>query len=134
MRYLRRTRPEPGIDVSPLVDVVFILLIFFMVATTFRQEARLGIERPTATSGERSAGNPLRIGLDRHGDLVVEGRPVSRWMLQARLRELLELSPDVPVLIVADRRAPVEDLVEVVDQARLAGARDVAVATQPEGR
>ena len=70
--------------------------------------------------------------LDQRGDVYVDGRPVRPWMVQNRVREQLQGGEERPVLVITDRRVRAEQLLEVVDQCRLAGAKDVAVATDRE--
>jgi biopolymer transport protein ExbD len=133
MRYRpRRTTEEAGVDISPLIDMVFILLIFFMVTTTFVKDAAVDIQRPSAASAKAASTKAVRVTLDQRGEVYVDGRPVRPWMLQGRVRDALEGASDRPVLVIADGRVRAERLVEVVDQCRLAGARDVAVATDKE--
>jgi biopolymer transport protein ExbD len=133
MRFLRRSgEQEGGIDISPLIDMVFILLIFFMVSTTFVKDMKLDLERPSASSAQRASTKAVRVHLDRSGALFLEGLPVKVWMLQSRVRDLLKADPRRPVLVVTDRAVAAEKLIEVVDQCRLAGASDVGVATLAE--
>ena len=133
MRLLKRQEvPESGIDISPLIDMVFILLIFFMVSTTFVKDMKLDLERPSAASAQRASTKAMRVHLDRGGGLFLEGLPVKIWMLQSRVRDLLKADPGRPVLVVSDRLVPAEKLIEVVDQCRLAGATDVGVSTLAE--
>lgn len=131
-----RTRHGGGekqdIDISPLIDMVFILLIFFMVTTTFEKDQKLELERPSAQSAQRASTKSLRVHVDRHGDVYVDGAPVRPWMLQSHVREALGSAASKEVLVVTDRRVPAETLIEVVDQCRLAGASDVGVATREE--
>ena len=128
----RRRRESSEINLSPLIDMTFILLIFFMVSTTFVRDLQLDLERPGAQSGQRSDPRSLRVVLDRQGELYVDTRPVRPWMLQARVREHLLRTRVETVLVVFDERVRSGKLVEVVDQCRLAGARDVGVAVEQE--
>ncbi len=128
----KRARVETGIDISPLIDVVFILLIFFMVSTTFVKDMKLDLQRPSAASAERAADKALRVHIDRAGQIVLDGQPIKAWMLQSRLRDLLRTSSSKTVLVIVDAQVAVERLIEVVDQCRLAGADDVGVATDKE--
>lgn len=133
MALIRHKREHKGdIDISPLIDVVFILLIFFMVSTTFVKDAQIDIERPSAKSGTRSSTRALRVYLDRSGNVYVDDAPVKPWMVQSRVRDFVRDSGEGTVLVVADRRVEAEKLVEVVDQCRLAGAKDVGVVTDAE--
>lgn len=132
MRRLRnKNESEGSIDISPLIDMVFILLIFFMVSTTFVKDMKIDIERPGASSAERASTKALRVNIDAGGNIYIDGNPVRPWMVQSRVRDFME-SGAKQVLVITDRRVAAERLVEVVDQCRLAGAEDVGVATEKE--
>jgi biopolymer transport protein ExbD len=132
MRYLRKKPTATDIDIAPLIDMVFILLIFFMVSTTFVKDMQLDIERPGAASAQRSSTKAIRVHIERAGGIYLDGQPVKPWMLQSRVRELIKGGGSGQVLVVTDRLVPAERLVEVVDQCRLGGATDVGVATEKE--
>jgi biopolymer transport protein ExbD len=128
----RRRASGAEFDISPLIDVVFILLIFFMVSTTFIKDQQLDLERPGAKSSVAASAEAPRVAIDRSGRIHVEGLPVQPWMLQSRMRDLLVQSGSDTVLVVTDRRVAAEKLIEVVDQCRLAGADNVGVVTDAE--
>jgi biopolymer transport protein ExbD len=130
----RRSHRSAGadFDISPLIDVVFILLIFFMVSTTFVKDMQLDLERPGAQSAVPAKSDVPRVAIDAGGGLHVEGVAVRPWMLQSRVQDLLAAGDTDSVLVVVDRRVPAEKLVEVVDQCRLAGAKNVGVITDKE--
>ncbi|MFW5911000.1 MAG: ExbD/TolR family protein [Thiohalospira sp.] len=128
----RREEANESIDISPLIDMVFILLIFFMVSTTFVKDVDLDIERPKASSATPSSTKAIRLYIDNNGDTYLDGQPVRTWVIQSRLRDLLRTSTGSQVLIVTDGKVPASKLVTVVDQARLSGAEDVGVATVEE--
>ncbi|MCU0663292.1 MAG: biopolymer transporter ExbD [Myxococcota bacterium] len=132
MRYLRKKDASAGIDISPLIDMVFILLIFFMVSSTFVKDMKIEIERPGAASSQLASTKAIRVHLDRTGGVYIDGQPVKPWMLQSRVRDLIKSGAAATVLVVTDRLVPAEKLVEVVDQCRLGGAADVGVATERE--
>ena len=133
MKRLRlRPRARQEMDISPLIDVVFILLIFFMVSTTFIKDMQLDLERPSASSGARASSKALRVNIDREGSLYVNQTPVKPWMLQSRVRQSLRDVAEGTVLVVTDRRVPADKLIEVIDQCRLAGAANVGVVTELE--
>ena len=111
---------------------MFILLIFFMVSTTFVKDMQLDIERPGAQSAVPAAADVPRVAIDSGGRVFVDGVAVRPWMLQARVRDLLAAGGGDAVLVVTDRRVAAEALVEVVDQCRLAGASHVGVVTDRE--
>ena len=131
-----RTRSRRGeandIDISPLIDMVFILLIFFMVSTTFVKDMSVDLQRPGAQSATMASTKALRIVIDSSQAVFVDGNPVRPWMIQSRVRAFLEVSDDKQVLVVTDQRVSAEKLIEVVDQCRLAGAQDIGVATEKE--
>ncbi len=132
MRYREREETQQDIDISPLIDMVFILLIFFMVTATFVKDMDLEINRPKASSSTLSSSKAIRVYIDASGDTFLDGQPIRTWVIQSRLRELLEQNGDGSVLVVTDASVPAEKLVEVVDQCRLAGASDVGVVTEQE--
>ena len=128
----RRQTDEAGVDISPLIDMVFILLIFFMVTTTFVKDAQVELDRPSASSAKAASTKAIRVTLDRRGDTYVSGRAVRPWLLQGTVREMLRGSEDRPVLVITDAGVKAQALLTVIDQCRLAGAKDVAVATEKE--
>lgn len=132
MRYRERREDIQDINISPLIDMVFILLIFFMVSTTFVKDMKLELERPAASSGVTASTKAVRLYIDANGDTFMDGAPIQIWVLQSRLRDLLKTMTAKAVLVVTDDGVPAGRLVEVVDQARLAGATDVGVATVEE--
>lgn len=133
MRYRqRRGQAEQDINISPLIDMVFILLIFFMVSTTFVKDMDLDIDRPKASSAEPSSTKAIRLYIDNNGDTYLDGQPIRTWVIQSRLRDLLKTSTGSSVLVVTDENVPASKLITVVDQARLSGAQDVGVATVQE--
>lgn len=132
---MKRYQQEPevqGIDISPLIDVVFILLIFFMVTTTFVKDLKLEIDRPTASSSNRAESDVVRVLIDENGDIYVDSQQIKLWALQNKVRDLLAESTEKSVLVITDESVPVSTLVGVVDECRLSGAAEVAVATESE--
>ncbi len=132
---MRRVFQQPenkDLDISPLIDVVFILLIFFMVSTTFIKDAQLELDRPSAKSATTASNEAVRVSIDKHGDIYLADSPVRLWMLQSRVREGLRASGDSSVLIVADRGTTTDKLIDVVDQCRMGGASEVGVITDKE--
>lgn len=128
----RKGEGEASIELAPLIDMVFILLIFFMVTTTFVKDFQVDLDRPSAASAERASTKSIRVTVDSSGGVYVDGDPVRPWMLQSRVRQMLAYNPEGQVLVIADQQLRSGQLIEVVDQVRLAGARDVGVATDRE--
>ena len=126
------TPDEPEVNLTPLIDVVFLLLIFFMVSTTFVKDMKLDLDRPAAASAVTASTKAVRLYIDASGDTYLDGEPVQVWVIQSRLRDQLKTMTAKAVLVITDDGVPAGRLVEVVDQARLAGATDVGVATVEE--
>ncbi len=132
MRYRHEHEEEGKIDISPLIDMVFILLIFFMVTTTFVKDMKLELDRPSAASAAAASTKAIRIFIDKLGDVYVDNQPVRIYSLQSKLRDMLRVSTDKSVLVVTDENVAAKLVLEVVDQAKLSGATDVGVATEQE--
>lgn len=128
----RRRGGGQDLDISPLIDVVFILLIFFMVSTTFVKDMQLELERPSASSASQASSKSLRIYIDRNEVFYVDEAAVQPWMLQSRVRDYLRDATEASVLVVTDRNVSADRLIEAVDACRLAGAKDVGVITEAE--
>ena len=132
MRFREKKEVVQDLNISPLIDMVFILLIFFMVSTTFVKDMKLDLNRPSASSSSTASTKAIRLYIDNTGEVYLDGESVRIWVVQSRLRDLLKTKSQKSVLVVTDENVPSGKLVEVVDQARLAGAQDVGVATSKE--
>lgn len=125
-------RHPPDLNVIPLIDVMIFLVIYLVTSTTFTKDMQIDIDRPGAASAETAGTKSLRISIDVEGQVFVDGTPTKPWMLQSRVRDFIDSGGSSQVLVVSDRLLPVDRLVEVVDQCRLAGASEVGVATLKE--
>lgn len=132
MKLRKKETKVDDIDISPLIDMVFILLIFFMVSSTFTKDMKLDLNRPGASSGVKSSTKVVRVYIDKYSDIYLDGQPIKVWAIQGKMRELMRMSEEKSILVVTDESVTADKLVEVVDQCRLAGAKDVGVATQRE--
>lgn len=132
MRYRTRDNTEQQVDMSPLIDMVFILLIFFMVSATFVKDMDLDINRPKASSSTPSSSKAIRLFIDNRGDTYLDGKSIRGWAIQSKLREMMKSGSSGAVLVVTDGNVPATKLIEVVDQCRMAGAKDVGVVTESE--
>src|SRR5690606_10859413 len=131
-RRSERKPVESSVDLTPMIDMTFILLIFFMVSTTLVKDMKIDISRPGAQSGQVASTKAIRLYIDRRGEVYMDGEPVRVWTLQSRIGDQLRGMTEKMVLVVSDEQVPSGRLVEVVDQARRAGASDVGVATVEE--
>jgi biopolymer transport protein ExbD len=118
-----------GPDVTPLIDIVFILLIFFVVTSTFARDQGIDVERPRSTTAAAQQPGATRIAVARDGALAVNGRAVNPWRLESELRVALAGTTEQAVLVIADEQVGAGRLVEVMDAARRAGAQRIALAT-----
>ena len=132
MRYQENEEIDRQIDMSPLIDMVFILLIFFMVTTTFVKDMKLELNRPSASSGEAASSKSTRVFIDKFGDIYLDDQSVRLYTLQSKLRDTLRASTEKTVLVVTDESVPAKRVLEVIDQIKLAGATDVGVASDQE--
>lgn len=132
MRYQNRKDDEAQIDISPLIDMVFILLIFFMVTTTFVKDMKLDLNRPSASTASAASTKSVRVFIDAYGDIFIDNQPIRVYSLQSKLRDMLRVSTDKSVLVVTDENVPAKVVLEVIDQCKLSGATDVGVATEQE--
>jgi len=132
MKFIKKKADVQNIDISPLIDVVFILLIFFMVSTTFVKDLQLEIDRPSASSSTSSSSKVIRVAIDKNSEVYVDNQPVKVWAIQSKLRDLLRVSTEKSILVITDEGVPVKTLVNVVDECRMSGAKEVAVATNLE--
>jgi biopolymer transport protein ExbD len=126
------TGPEAGFNITPLVDVVFLLLIFFLLASVFVQPA-LEVELPEAAHSqqERPAEKQLSIVVTREGDVFVNKMPIPLAELQAHLQAVLAHNRDIPVMVQADRESAFASFVAVMDAAKGAGVAQLIIETRP---
>jgi biopolymer transport protein ExbD len=119
---------EAGIDMSPMIDCVFILLIFFIVTTTFVEETGVEVDKPRAASATQLEKTSILIALTAEGEVVYGGREIGVSGVQPLVKRMLQ-KEELPVIVQADAAAPSGLLVRVIDEAKLAGASKVSVAT-----
>ena len=134
MKFKRRIQDEPSINLTPLIDVVFLLLIFFMVTTTFTRETRLQVNLPEAEAEFRSTQSErLEIVVSRDGSFALNGQTLVNGRVETLLRGLALESDgnlDLPVIIVADSQASHQSVVTAMDAIGQAGFARLSIATQ----
>jgi biopolymer transport protein ExbD len=118
-----------GIDMSPLMDCVFILLIFFIVTTTFVEETGVEVDKPQAASSVQLEKNSILIALTEKGEVVYGGREIGISGVQPLVKRMLQ-KEDVPVIVQSDSAAQSGLLVRIIDEAKLGGAVKVSIATR----
>lgn len=128
-RVRRRAAEDAKIDVTPMLDIVFILLIFFIVTTSFVKEFGVDMNRPAnAPVKEQKRSETIAVRIDAAGRIFVEDRLVDLAAVRANIESGLARKPEASVVLVADRAADAGPMVQVVDQARVAGAHRVSLA------
>lgn len=123
------------VQMAPLIDCVFLLLIFFLVATTLKKiDRELPLELPESAAAVAAPRDEamLVIALDAEGGLYLDGSPASTGMLHEQLRELGASDPERKIRIEGDRAAPFESLVEVLDLCNFEGLSNVRIRAQDE--
>jgi biopolymer transport protein ExbD len=124
---------ELSLNLAPMIDVVFLLLIFFMVATTFaQQEKEMSLDLPTAESGDESQSVPddIVINLMTDGRMRIGGEDVDEEALEALLVRAARANSETPVTIRGDRDVILQRLVQVMDACRRAGLTDIGIVHQ----
>lgn len=117
-----------SIDMSPLLDVVFILLIFFIVSTVFVKETGVEVDKPQAISAQKLDQMSILIGITNNGEVMYDSANIGVAGVRGTVEQLL-MNETRPVVLQVDKAVPTELLVEVIDAAKLAGATDVNIAT-----
>ncbi|WP_363331016.1 biopolymer transporter ExbD [Desulfonatronospira sp.] len=127
----RRERMElesAQIDMTSMMDVVFIMLIFFIVTTSFVKEAGIEINRPAASTAQRQELANIMIAVSDAGAIWIDGRQVDIRAVRANVERLRAENPEGSVVIQADEESRTGILIQVMDQVRQAGVQNVAVA------
>ena len=119
--------PESDINISPLIDMVFILLIFFIVTTTFVEETGVEVDKPSAASASNLDKNSILLAVTSSGQVVYGGQDIGIGGVRPLVRRLIEQEP-LPVIIQVDQGADAGILIRVIDESKLGGAKNVSLA------
>ncbi len=134
MSWRKHRREQISIDMAPLIDVVFLLLIFFMVTTTFREESQIEINLPQASNEPtESVGQPLEILIDKEGRYYIDNVLVVNTQLDTlkrALRKAMDGRDAPPVIVSADAMSPHQSVVTAMDAARQVGLIHLSIATR----
>ena len=128
----RRKQKDMGIEMGPLMDIVFILLIFFVVTSSFTRETGVDVTKPQAQSASQLEKENLLIAITREGTIHMNERQVDLASLQDILKQSLAKAPDREAGVIADKEAETGVLVQVIDMCNLAGVKKVSIAAQAE--
>ena len=120
---------EPNI--TPMLDVVFILLIFFIVTANFIKEPGLEINRPDSETSEITENAAILIAIGAAGEVYMDGRRIDVRQVKANVIRLIAENPQGSVVIQADVKSTAEKIVAVMDEVREAGVVDISIASEP---
>lgn len=130
-RRFKKKSDESEINITPMLDIVFIMLIFFIVTTSFVKEISIDVNRPTKSPiKEQKKSEVISVRISAEGEVFVQDRLVNLDAVRANIETNLALKPQASVVVVSDRDADAGFLVKVIDQSRLAGASNVSLAAQ----
>ncbi|WP_320041532.1 biopolymer transporter ExbD [uncultured Desulfobacter sp.] len=123
------------LNIAPLIDMVFILLIFFLVTTSFVKETGIDVSRPTASTATTQTKATILIAVDSQNRVFMDHREIDIRAVRANTERALAENPDGAVVVVADRQSDTGVAIQVMDGCRLAGASNVSLAAAlPEGQ
>jgi biopolymer transport protein ExbD len=125
-----REEEENEINITPMLDVVFIMLIFFIVTASFVKEAGIDVNRPDAQTAVAQEKANILIAITENGEIWIDRRRVDPRAVRANIERLHAENPQGTVVIQADKKSTTEVLIQVMDSARQAGVYNVAIAAQ----
>ena len=134
---MRRTHTQSetsveNINLTPLIDMVFILLIFFLVTASFTKESGIEVDRPTAQTAVREEQGSMIIGVTKDGKIWIDNNEVELRAVRAHVEHQHSQNPEGTIIILADKSSQTGVTVEVLDQVRLAGVTNVSIAASSE--
>ncbi len=130
-RQPKRQRDEIQIDMTPMLDIVFIMLIFFIVTTSFVREAGLEVHRPEASQAKAQKSSSIMLAIGANGEIYLDRKAVDVERIKVTLARILAEQPEASLVIQADERVAHGRVVRVMDEAKAAGIANIAVAVTP---
>jgi biopolymer transport protein ExbD len=132
MRLSRRTIKRARIEIIPMIDTIFFLLVFFMISTlSMARYGGLPVNLPKATTGQQPASESAAVTITPDGKVYIDKQEVARENIRTVLRQRLTANPGLLVLINADERVEHGRVVDVMDDARQAGVDKMVIAVKP---
>jgi len=133
MRLQRRTIKKARIEIIPMIDTIFFLLVFFMISTlSMAHYDGLPVNLPKAATGEQPPSESAAVTISPDGKIAIDKQEVERDQIATFLRRRLKSNPELVVLVNADERVEHGLVVDVMDQARQAGVAKMAIAVKPK--
>jgi biopolymer transport protein ExbD len=130
--HTKQESASESVNMTPLIDMVFILLIFFLVTASFTKESGIDVDRPTASTAIREEQGSMIIGINKDGEIWMDNQQVELRAVRAHVEHNYAQNPEGTVIILADENARTGTTVEVLDQVRLAGVTNVSIAASNE--
>ena len=127
---IKSEQEEAEINLTPMLDIVFIMLIFFIVTASFVKEAGIEVRKPDATTGEQKKLANIMIAVDPKGQIWIQRRRVDIRAVRANIERLHAENPQGSIVIQADRDSQSGIVIEIMEAARQAGVQNVAIATK----
>ncbi len=121
---------EAEVNLTPMLDVVFIMLIFFIVTASFVKEAGIDVNRPSAATAERKEKGNILVAISEDNQIWIDKRQVDPRALRANIERMHAENPNAAVVIQADEESKNKLLVLVMDAARTAGVKNVSIAAE----
>ncbi len=128
-RRKQRTEEEASVDVTPMLDVVFIMLIFFIVTSVFIKEAGIEVNRPDATTSSKKENVSLLVAINNNDEIWIDKRRVDPRAVKSVLERMRAENPKGGLVIQADNEASVKTMTQVADAARSINLYDISIAT-----
>ncbi len=129
-RHIKPQSLSSELNLTPLIDMVFILLIFFIVTTSFVKETGIDINRPSAQTATQQEKATILIAISEAGGIWMDRQKIDLHRVRINIERIHAENPEGAVIILADKKSQLGLVVEVMDQARLAGVSNVSVAAQ----
>ena len=123
-----RQEEESEVNMTPMLDVVFIMLIFFIVTASFVKESGIDVNRPNAATAERKEKGNIIVAISENNQIWIDRRQVDPRALRANIERMHAENPNAAVVIQADEESKNKLLVQVMDAARMAGVKNVSIA------
>ena len=120
---------EASVDMSPMIDMTFLLLIFFIVNMNFTKETGIEVKRPTAATGEAKTGDVIMVGISSAGTIHMNGKRIDLSNVRPTISQARNKTPKAALVVVADEAVRTGLLTRVIDECKLAGAEDISIAT-----
>ncbi len=130
MNFERSKKPVRPISLIPLINVVFLLLIFFLVAGTVEKVEVIDVELPEAVSGEVLEEGSIQILMGQYNEIIINDEPITLIDGQTSLQPKLKNSPNRVITIKADARMPAPRMIELLDRVKAAGGKQISLTTQ----